>query len=147
MLCLDDQGVIHCKGRLGESSLPEGANKLILLPAKYKYMNLLISEYHKVAHHNWIKETLNALRQTYWIIRGRQAVKKVIRRCVLCLRFERKPFTLSIQPDFPGERLSDGTPFINTRIDFAGPLYAQSNNQQQKVYLCLYTCFNSGSAF
>jgi len=140
ILYLDDQGVIRCKGRLGESSLPEGANNPILFPAKHRYTTLLISEYHKVVHHNGIRETLNALRQTYWIIRGRQAVKQVIRRCVLCLRFEGKPFTLSIQPDLPGERVSDGPPFINTGIDFAGPLYVQCNSQQQKVYLCLYTC-------
>ena len=68
ILYLDTQGIIHCKGRLGESSLSEGANNPILLPAKHKYTTLLISEYHKVVHHNGIRETLNAIRQTYWII-------------------------------------------------------------------------------
>jgi len=90
-------------------------------------------------HHNGIKETLNQLRQTYWIIRGREAVKQVIRKCVLCLKFEGKPYSSEVQPDLPGERVSDGPPFMHTGIDFAGPLYVQSNGQQQKVYLCLYT--------
>ena len=137
---LDTQGIIRCKGRLGESSLSEGANNPILLPAKHKYTTLLISEYHKVVHHNGIRETLNAIRQTHWIIRGRESVKKVIRRCVLCLKFEGKPYTSSVQPDLPGERVSDGPPFIHKGVDFAGPLYVQSNSQQRKVYLCLYTC-------
>ena len=100
------------------------------------YMRLLISGYHKVVYHNGIKETLNELRQTYWIIRGRKAV---IRRCVLCLKFEGKPYSSEVQPDLPGERVSNGPPLMHTRIDFAGPLYVQSNGQQQKVYLCWYT--------
>ena len=131
ILYLDTQGIIRCKGRLGESSLSEGANNPILLPAKHKYTTLLISEYHKVVHHNRIRETLNVIRQTYWIIRGRESVKKVIRRCVLFLKFEGKPYTSS---DLPGERVSDGPPFIHTGVDFAGPLYVQSNSQQRKVY-------------
>ena len=140
LLYMDTEGIIRCKGRLGESSLAEGANNPILLPAKHQYTTLLILEHHKIVQHNGIRDTLNSIRQIYWIVRGREAVKRVIRRCILCLKYEGKPYTSPVQPDLPGERVSDGPPFLHTGVDFAGPLYVQSKGQQQKVYLCLYTC-------
>ena len=38
--------------------------------------------------------------------------------------------------------MSDGPPFSNTGVDFAGPLYVREEgtaDQQIKVYVCLYT--------
>ena len=71
---------------------------------------------------------------------GHETVKRVIRKCALCLKSDGKPYISSMQPNLPGERVSDEPPFIHTGVDFAGPLYVQSKGQQQKVYLCLYTC-------
>jgi len=138
ILYLDDQGIIRCKGRLGESSLSEGVNNPILLPAKHKYTTLLISEYHEVVHHNGIRETLNPIRQTYWIIQGQETVKQMIRKYVLCLRAEGRPYVSSVQPDLTGERVGDGPPFLHTGVDFAGPLHVQSKGQQQRRYICVY---------
>ena len=87
-------------------------------------------------------ETLNSLRATYWIVRGREAVKKEVRRCVVCLRWEGKPYSTPIIPDLPEERVSQEPPFTNTGIDFAGPLYVQNlhSTDKWKVYVCLFTC-------
>lgn len=46
-------------------------------------------------------------------------------------------------PDLPEERVSDGPPFVNTGVDFAGPLYVQNRTQGEQVkayYVCLFTC-------
>ena len=42
--------------------------------------------------------------------------------------------------DLPSESVSEDPPFSHTRLDFAGPLYINSNGQPEKVYICLYTC-------
>ena len=80
----DEEGIICCQGRLSESSLPASANNPILLLSRHQYTALLILEHHKLVHHNGIRETL---RQSYWIIHGREVVKQVIKKCVLCLKF------------------------------------------------------------
>ena len=39
--------------------------------------------------------------------------------------------------------VSDGLPFVNTGVDFAGPLYVWKGKQvseQVKAYVCLFTC-------
>ena len=67
---------------------------------------------------------LNSIGGKYWIIKGREAVKGVIRKCVICLKMEGKPY--STPTDFPEEIVSDGPPFVNTGVDFTGPLYVQN---------------------
>ena len=64
----------------------------------------------------------------------------MVRRCVTCKRFEAKPFAAAKEPALPSSRVSDEPPFSNTGIDFAGPLYAMTNRESEKVYICLFTC-------
>ena len=137
-----DEGVIHCQGRINRASVPVTAKKPILLPPKHWFTILIIREHHKLVHHNGVGETLNSLRATYWIVRGREAVKKEVRRCMVCLRWEGKPYSTPIIPDLPEERVSQEPPFTNTGIDFAGPLYVQNlhSTDKWKVYVCLFTC-------
>jgi len=37
----------------------------------------------------------------------------------------------------PPDRVADTPPFVNTDVDFAGPLYVENST---KVYVCLFTC-------
>ena len=88
-------------------------------------------------------ETLNSVQRSYWIVRGRETVKRVIRKCVTCHKGEGQPYSAPVLPDLPEERVSEGPPFFNTGIDFAGPLYVKDSKavgSQSKVYICLFTC-------
>ncbi|XP_015749984.1 PREDICTED: uncharacterized protein LOC107329833 [Acropora digitifera] len=83
------------------------------------------------------------MRERFWIIRGRQAVKKSVRRCLRCRKVEGKHVSLPQQPDLPDERASDDPPFTHTGIDFAGPLYTTEKGadaEDSKTYVCLFTC-------
>ena len=51
ILYQDNEGVLHCKGKLGAASVPASANDPILLPPKHPYTVILILE-----HHNGIRE-------------------------------------------------------------------------------------------
>ena len=142
-LFLDDIGIIRCKGRLGRASVSSYENHPILMTPKHWFSTLIIRCHHNRSHHSGIRDTLNSVRGMYWIIRGREAVKKVIRKCIVCLRAEGKPYPTPHMPDLPEERVNDGPPFINTGVDFAGPLYVWKERQvgkQVKAYICLFTC-------
>ena len=83
------------------------------------------------------------MRERSWIIRGRQTVRKSVRRCVRCRKVEGKHVSLPQQPDLPDERVSDDPPFTHTGIDFTGPLYTSekgANKEDSKTYECLFTC-------
>ena len=142
-LFIDDRGVIHCRGRLGRTAIPSCSNNPILLPPKHWLSTLLIRDHHQCVLHDGIRETVNSVRRTYWIIRGREVEKRVIRKCVTCLKGEEQPYPAPVPLDLPEECVSDGPPYFNTDIDFAGPLYvkdSKATNGQSKVYICLFTC-------
>lgn len=89
-LFLDVNQLIRCEGRLENSTMPTEAKNPILLPSKHHFTELIILEEHKRVHHNGIKETLNCIRESYWILRGRETVKRVLKGCVSCKKIEGK---------------------------------------------------------
>ena len=103
-------------------------------------MKLLIQHVHKEIKHSGTADTLATLRDRYWILKGRQMVKKVIRLCVTCNKLEGAPYSSSVPPDLPDFCTSEDPPFCHTGIDFAGPLFVKSKNGSEKAYVCLFTC-------
>ena len=84
--------------------------------------------------HDGVGETLSAVREKYWILRGREVVKKFVRGCKKCVRFEGKPFEFTVTPSLPEFRVSEAhppPPFTNTGVDFAGLLYTSGIREFQ----------------
>ncbi|KRZ41508.1 hypothetical protein T4C_2993 [Trichinella pseudospiralis] len=84
MLCglnpfLDEFGVLRVGGRLGRAQLEEETKFPALLPRKGMIVDLLIRREHNPQLHAGVAQTLAALRERFWILRGRSAVKRVLR--------------------------------------------------------------------
>lgn len=147
-LFLSEDRLIRCKGRITNASLPDSSKTPILLPAKHAFVNLLVKQTHNLVKHSGINATLTALRERFWVLRGRETVKKIIRRCVVCRRFDATPCKPSRFADLPSTRVSDDPPFTHIGLDFAGPLYVKEtrtnseagDSDPNKVYVCLFTC-------
>ena len=136
----DENGIIRCQGRIDHSGLPVEAQRPILLPAKHRFTELVIEEAHHTVHHNGIRETLNRIREKYWVLRGRESVKGLLKKCVVCKKLEGKPFSTPPAPVLPESRVSDEPPFAYTGLDFAGPLLTSDNGKAEKSYISLFTC-------
>ena len=130
-LYLDEHGIIRCEGKIQHSSHHESAKQPILLPSKHWYTDLLIHERHRRVHHDGIRETVNCIREDYWILRARESVKRALKKCVTCKRIEGKPFATPRIPQLPPERVSEEPPFTNTGLDFGGPLYVRIPSQSE----------------
>ena len=145
-LFLDDKGIIRCEGRIENAAVTPEYKKPILLPTRHQFTDMVIKENHDTANHIGIKGTLNCIRERYWILRGRQSVKRVLRKCITCKRLEGKPYPTPKPPHLPSWRTSDEPPFSYTGLDFAGPLIVKvepkNNNNQwlEKSYIALFTC-------
>ena len=142
-LFLDKDKILRCRARVGNSRIIESGKTPILIPSKHYYSELLITEYHQTALHGGIRDTLNLMRQHYWVLRGREQVKGAIRKCIICKKLEGIPFTTKYSPDLPQFRVDEGSPFTHVGIDFAGPLYVKGDkvdNANIKTYVCLFTC-------
>ena len=144
-LYLDNNRVLRCKGRLDKSGMEFGTRHPVLLPPKHPFVELIIRDVHERVKHNGIRDTLTTIRERFWIIRGRESVKRLIKGCVICRKAEGQPYTCGSVPDLPAMRVSSDPPFTNVGLDFAGPLYIRDKGNDRdensgKVYILLFTC-------
>lgn len=107
------------------------------MPAKHHFVSLLVFDSHKKVFHFGISDTLMEIREKYWVIKGRQTVKNVLKRCVLCKRFNSLP-GVQVTAPLPAARMEQLPPFSIVGIDFGGPLYTKSSDN--KNYIVLFTC-------
>ena len=74
-------------------------------------------------------------------------MRRVVRSCVTCRKFEGAFYPAIQSPDLPEIRVSDDPPFTHMGLDFAGPLLFHlrepgegQNLAKEKAYICLFTC-------
>ena len=147
-LFLSEDQTIRCKGRISNAPLPTSCKSPILLPAKHTFVKLVIKQTQDRVRHSEINATLTALRERYWVLRGREEVKTVVRHCVVCRRNAASSCKPTQFLDLPCNRVSDAPPLTHIRSDFAGPLYVkearrssqESDSDSNKVYVSLSTC-------
>lgn len=99
-------------------------------------MEKLIVEEHLKYGHAGTQFLVNKLRERFWIIHAKKAVKRIIKKCTICIRFSRLPATVPAAP-LPENRIKNAKVFEITGIDLAGPLYLKSNEKQ---WIVIFTC-------
>ncbi len=112
-----------------------------LSPTRHHFYQLIVSERHSKVMHAGVNTTLTALRENYWILEGKQFVKKFISHCIVCIKYSGKPFQRPPKPSLPFERVDESAPLTNTGVDLAGPLFVV-NNQSKDTEKCTYVCMH-----
>ncbi|GBO44249.1 hypothetical protein AVEN_47383-1 [Araneus ventricosus] len=137
---LDDNNVLRVRGRLEESEFSSNEIHPIILPKQSKFSELLIRREHNKVCHGGVSATLSKIRSRYWIPKGRQIVKRVLRDCLICRKYSLKP-AQQITAQLPKNRILENPPFTVTGIDFTGPVIIRSGKESnQKSYITLFTC-------
>ena len=70
--------MLRCKGRIGHANLSSDTVNPVLLPTHHHLTNLVVKEVHSKIMHGGVASTLTAIRDNYWIPRGREVVKGFI---------------------------------------------------------------------
>ncbi|XP_021959569.1 uncharacterized protein LOC110855469 [Folsomia candida] len=108
----------------------------ILLPEKHPFVRLLIRYIHFKSGHGGTQYVMGQLREKYWIIRGRKAVRQVITSCVRCRRFSAQHVKTPEAP-LPEDRVRTSVAFEIVGVDLAGPLFLKGGT---KIWTVLFTC-------
>lgn len=135
--------------------------KPTILGAKSYLAEILIKHFHNKTHQG-TEYTLNQLRQKYWILRGRTAVKKavgqqeggggsrravvftavknIVKSCVLCRRTKGKTMMAKMgqSPKYRLKKLSRPLEFCG--LDYFGPIQVTIGRRREKHYGALFTC-------
>ena len=137
----DTDQIWRCRGRLQNANLSFSAEHPILLNKKHRVTALIVHNAHQRVQHNGVKDTLTEVHSKYWIIGGKNLVRMLIHQCVVCKRFEGRPFNPPPAPPLPSFRVNEAPPFTFTAVDFAGPVYLRTKEAgSNKAWICLFTC-------
>ena len=101
MLFYDGEGIIRLKGRLENSYLPFDTKHPILLNRESYFTRLVILHARFNVKHMRVKATLNEVRSKYWISKGKQKVRSILKNCVRCKDVNTKPLIGPPPPDLP----------------------------------------------
>ncbi|XP_064475845.1 uncharacterized protein LOC135389743 [Ornithodoros turicata] len=138
-LFIDGSGLLRLKGRLQESDLPYAQRHPVVLPKKNHYSEMLIRQYHWDLLHAGVRDTLVHLRERYWVVQGRQTVKKILKRCVVCQRFNARSSQQEAAP-LPSPRVTKSEPFEVVGVDFAGPLVVKTQRSTKQMFFVIFVC-------
>jgi len=112
---LDCDGALRVGGRLRHAELPYNTKHPLLLPHNSRLTDLIILHEHIRHFHAGADATLAAVRQSWWPLRARGAVKRIIRGCVKCFR-SRPRISEQMMGDLPRNRVTPSRPFTNTGV-------------------------------
>lgn len=111
------EDIVKVGGRLERSSLPEESKHPAILACNHHVTKLIVRYYHVKEGHAGTTQTLAAIRQKYWIVKGPSTVKNIINECVACRRRNQPPGKQIMAP-LPEARVTPGEPpFSSVGID------------------------------
>ena len=139
-LVFDNDGILRVGGRLENTPVEYETKHPIILPYRHHVTETIILQYHQRAGHLGQEYVPASLRQLYWIIKGRSAVRKVIGDCFICKNLGAAKGG-QLMANLPKERVLLGDPpFTHVGVDYLGPLCVRQGLSNVKRYGCLFIC-------
>ena len=137
------EGILKVGGRLSHSGLKNESKHPAILPYKHHITDLIIEHHHISMGHMGQETVLSSLRRKYWIVKGRSAVRRVMRKCMSCQRRNARPGE-QYMADLPQDRVTaNQPPFTYVGIDYFGPFEVKQGRSRVKRYGCIFTCLNT----
>ncbi|XP_071963870.1 uncharacterized protein [Antedon mediterranea] len=134
------EGVIRVGGRLQNSPINGDMKHQIILPKNHHIVKLITTYYHHLSGHSGLKYTLSLVRQKFWPIDARTAVKKVLNECFSCKR-RQSSVGKQKMASLPQDRVTPSKPpFTYVGVDCFGPFEVKRGRSNVKRYGVLFTC-------
>jgi hypothetical protein len=140
---LDARGVLRVGGRLKNSNLSENQKHQVILPHQHPLTTLIIQNCHFTNLHAGFQLLWSTLRRDYWILRARDTIRHLVRRCVTC-RKVRAETAQQLMGSLPSPRVNPGRPFEHCGLDYAGPFSTSvmkvRSTKTFKSFFCIFVC-------
>lgn len=143
---LDGFGLLRVGGRLDNASLSYSQKHPIILPPYHQVTQNIIRAAHILTIHGTNKTVGAYIRHKYHVIRAQETIRKLTSKCLTCVRYRRKVQT-QLMGSLPYPRVNEFRPFLNSGIDFAGPLNLKAwkgrCNKITKGYIAVFVCLST----
>ncbi|XP_028161404.1 uncharacterized protein LOC114353554 [Ostrinia furnacalis] len=137
---LDSHDLLRVGGRIDAANVHYDARHPVILHPSDYFTKLLLQRYHEDSAHSGRERILQEIRKQFWIVNGRNAVKKTFYDCLIC-RINRAKSVAPLMGQLPDCRVNRvGRPFTHTGIDYFGPMLIKIGRRHEKRWGVLYTC-------
>ena len=112
----------------------------VILAKKHHVVDLIDRHYRLLSGHCGQEYVLSLIRKSYWIIKGRVAVRRAVNRCFSCRR-RQAPSGAQKMADLPADRVTPNKPpFSFVGVDCFGLFWVKRARSQVKRYGVLFPC-------
>ncbi|KAJ8890282.1 hypothetical protein PR048_009790 [Dryococelus australis] len=132
----DEAGLICVETRLTEKDDEYVFTTPVVIPHDHLVVKHLVRQYHIKGKHFGALTLWTMLRETFWIVKGRQLTHSIVRNCTVCHHYACKSFDF-VSPPLPPSRVNDASVFEVCGIDYAGPFIMRGG---ENVWIALFTC-------
>ena len=136
---LDEHNLIRVGGHLKKADLIYNQRHPVLLPSQHPVTDLIIRAIHEANLHAGIQSTLYSIRERFWVLNGKNQVRRIVQRCVECIR-QRPNIMHAKMDDLPDSRVNEAPAFSRTGVDFFGPMLIKEKKDRNKSFLKTYGC-------
>ena len=134
--------IICVGGRLQKSSIRARAKHPAILPKNHHTSDLIVRHHHQISGHPGIEHTLSLVRESYWIIKVRITLRRVLASCFDC-RKRQAPVGQQKMASLPEDGVNPSEPpFSRVGVDCFGPLNVRRGRSVVKRYGVLFTCLS-----
>nr|XP_049703884.1 uncharacterized protein LOC126056149 [Helicoverpa armigera] len=139
-----EDGVIKLRGRIDAvQGVSLAYRRPLVLDGRHQVARLIVAHYHHRFNHANHATVMNELRQHYWILGLRAALRAVQHHCQWCKLRRAQPHALPTG-NLPAERLAHGChPFTCTGVDYFGPMVITVGRRTEKRWGALFTCLTT----
>ncbi|XP_014212664.1 uncharacterized protein LOC106642401 [Copidosoma floridanum] len=139
-------GLLRVGGRLRNAQISDEQKYPILLPSYHHITDLIIRQTHQSLLHAGIQSTLYRIRQKFWLLDGKNQVRRIVRHCVTCVKHRPVAFQGKMS-DLPQARVQQASVFEHVGIDNFGPINIKEKQFRNRVILqaygCVFICMNT----
>lgn len=138
--------LLRLSGRVQNENLTIDEMHPIVLSPKGDLASLIIRDAHLLTLHGGVQQTLQMIRQQFWIFKARQLAKTIIHNCPTCFRYKIK-LSEQLMAALPVQRTKPQRPFSVCGVDYMGPVGICSkigrNPVISKAYVAVFVCFST----
>ena len=133
-------GLLCVGGRLAKGPFQQNAKNPVILPKSHHIVPLIIRQHHHVSGHSGVEHVLSLIREKFWIVGARTAVRRCLNACLPCKRTQASVGEQKMA-DLPLDRITpDKPPFSFVGVDCFGPFLIRRGRTEVKRYGVLHTC-------
>ncbi|XP_046347391.2 uncharacterized protein LOC124128018 [Haliotis rufescens] len=139
-----ESDLIRVGGRLQRAeSLNTGIKHPILLDPQHVITKLIIRDQDEKLLHYGQERILAEIRRRFWILRGREAIRRHQRQCSTCQKWRSNPRSQKMS-DLPPPRLRlFKPPFFSTGVDCFGPMHVKVGRRSEKRWGLIFKCMTT----